>query len=677
MASTFTQHSAYDLYFEGPSASDRGLGVMLARDKDATLWQGEHAAGVSSEGFDAVPRGYFWQNDGTGAGYSQRTREITTRTPGGAISTGAYSYAPWTTSVVPGILMPSGKLTQLSVPTAATTGFAAQGMAYGSSYYVTTGNQYVLKIDGSTASNITTVDMGGSVTTKDLAVFKGSLYVSSNGALRAYDGTSVTTGSSGTEVSRLATVNWTISPQIATGGATGGGGSNSDRLIMTDLTGTSFYHVSDADNPLDTADWSGAIKIGDGASYTTQWIVSNNHTVWFATTGGLIACDETGYTPNITEWMKLHYHQSNGGQVVYWNGLVWFAHDSGLVVIPVTGERQDQAERWGQFGAFRPNQAPIFGRPRALAPGTDCLWVGYYNEFTETSYLMRLIFDEDDEVRWSGPEAVFEGEIITLVRRVAPFVTRPWLLIATGDTTVLNGGSSPIKVYRQEQPVSSNPYIDYLNGTGHQFTTSSQIYLPREDFGSTSKKIIERYTTIIHGLGDGRECAIYASVDNTTSYALQGTVSRSLRRTFIPTVNTSGSQWNWRFDMTCTADEPWIFEGFEAGVTIIPDVRNIRSYRVVIASEESLKNGGVEQRDPYAAWKKLEGYKHRKRITMYDQFNQQLEVNMLSAIPHQVYWDERRDSWVLVGTVTVRVVREPARFSSGACYDANAYYGEV
>ena len=676
---TWGQHlDGYDLTFVAAEEDALGqgddLGVMLARDKDAILWQGEHDPALESENFRPRPVSYLWKNGGEGAGHSQRTPATTTTSLGGALTSLAYSYAPWCTSIIPGVLMPSGALSTLTTPGLVTTGTIVDGLSYDGNYYLTTSGRYLIKIaseDGATSS----IDMGASYTCVGLTVFKDYLWISGQGSgtIRRYDGTTLTNGGVDTERSRLAVTNWTISPQIATGGATDTGGTNSARMIGTNPAGTTFQHIAEADDPLDDADWSGDIKIGDGTSYTTQWIVGNNHTVWFATTGGIIACDETGYTPNITEWVKQHYSANNGGQVIYMNGLIWYAHDSGLVVVPVTGERQDLAERWAQFGYLVPNQAPIYGRPRALAPGGDCIWVGYVNTTSGTSYVMRLIIEKDGSTRWSGPEAVFANETISLIRRVSPASGSPYLLIATQ----VAGGASAPKIYRQELPRSGNPYVDWINGTGYTFATSSSVYLPREDFDSASRKVAERYAIVCKNLGGGREAAIYANVDDL-GYVHQGTAKRSPRRTFLAAeTTTSGVQWNWRIDLTGTASTPWILESFGVGAAIVPDRQTVRSYRILIAERESLRNGTEEMRDPQAVWKRIEALQHRDRVELRDQFGETLTVRILQSIPHQVYWDERRSSWVMVCTISVRVISEPARFRTGYCYNANAYYGSA
>lgn len=663
----------YDLIYD--YGTDDQIGVMLARSKDQMGWSGEHQPSLESEGFRTKRMAYLWMNGGIGAGHSIRTPETTQSSEGGALTSLAYSYGEWVTSVVPGILMPSGALSTFTTPGGISSGTIVDGISYGGHYYLTTSGRYLIKIsDENGATNA--IDMGASFTCVNLAVFKGYLWISgqASGTIRRYDGTTLTNGGAGTERGRLATVNWTISPQIATGGAAAGGGTNADRLIGTNASGTTFQHVADTADPTVDADWSGDIKIGDGASYTAQWICSNNHVCWFATTGGLIACDETGYTPNLTEWMKLHFNASNGGQAVYWNGVVWFAHESGLVVVPVSGDRQDIAERFAQFGYLVPNQSPIYGRPRALAPSTQGLFVGYVNSQTGTSYVMRLMIRQDGSLHWSGPEAVFASETISLIRRVSPTTGVPYLLIATQ----VNGGSDPPKFYRQEIPVSGNPYVDWKSGTGHTFATASNVYLPRENFESASRKTVEQYAIVAENLSPlssaPRSIAAYASVDEG-SYVLQGTSKKSPRQSFLASSDTTnGVQWRWRLNMVCTASQPWVLETFAAHAAILPDDQLVRTYPILIAPRQGTM-GAEEGRDPWRIWKRLAGLRRKPRIQRRDVWREVGTVRIEQVVPHQPYWDSERQAWGLIASITERIIVQPAHYRAGARVSAGERVG--
>lgn len=665
----------YDMVF-GVDEDDP-IGVMLVRQGTDSGWSGDFQPSLESEGFRPKPMAYMWKNGGLGAGFSIRTPETTSSSQGGALTSNGYSYGEWITSVVPGLLMPSGAFSTFTTPALVTTGGCFDGISYGGHYYLTTAGRYLIKIANENGA-LTAIDLGVGFTCVNLVVFKGYLWITGQGSgtIRRYDGTTLTNGGAGTERSRLAVVNWTISPQIATGGAANAGGTNADRLIGTDAAGVTFQHVADTADPLTDADWSGDIKIGDGASYPAQWICANNHTCWFATPGGLMACDETGYSPNLTAWMKLHFNASSGGQAFFWNGVIWFAHESGLVVIPVSGERQDVAEHFAQFGYMVPNQSPIYGRPRALGPTMQGMMVGYYNQQTDISYIMRLILQNDGSIRWSGPEAVLVGEIVTLIRQVSPASGRPYLLICASPSA----GSSPPKIYAQQLPISGNPYVDFINATGHQFATASTIYPPRDDLESASRKVVERYAIVARNLSPSsaatRSISVYASVDDG-AYVLQGTSKKSPRRTFLAAESTTnGVNWQWKLTMVGTASQPWILESFSAQATIIPDDTLVRTYPVMIAARQGT-HGGEEGRDPYRIWKRLAGLRRQPRVLRRDIWRDVATVRIEQAVSHGGKWDEERQAWVVLASITERIVIETARYRAGYRYSAGALYGEA
>ncbi len=677
MESFFGQvQDEYDLVFD--PTSDDPIRVNLLRQGASAKWDGTHQPSIDAESFRSRPMSYRFKNGGAGAGHSIRTAASTGASQGGALTALGYSYGEWITTVVPGIVMPSGGISTFTTPALVTTGTIVDGISYGGHYYLTTNGRYLIKIadeNGATSA----IDLGVGYTGVNLVVFKGYLWISGQGSgtIRRFDGTTIppSNGAAGTERSRLAVVSWTISPQIATGGAVNGGGTNAMRLIGTNAAGTTFQHVADTADPLVAADWSGSIKICD-TSYGTQWICSNNHVVWFATQGGVLASDETGYTPNITEWVKLHYNASNGGQALYFNGVIWYAHESGLVVMPTSGDRQDLAERWAQFGYMVPNQTPIYGRPRALAPGGDCLWVGYVNTTSGTSYVMRLMLKPDGSVEWSGPEAVFANETVSMIRRVTPASGVPYLLIATQ----VAGGASPPKFYRQDLPVSGNPYVDWANVTGYTSATASTLFLSREDYESGARKVAERYAVVAQNLSSApsatRSIAVYASADDG-AYTLQGTSKTSIRRTFLATSGTtSATQWKYRLNMVGTATQPWILEAFEAAVAVVPDQQTVRTYPVIIYARQATRTGSAEElHDPYRVWRRLEGLQRKDRVLMRYPWGETITVRVEQAMPHAPVWDQKLETWVLVGTVTVRTIIEPARYRAGRRYSDGERFG--
>jgi hypothetical protein len=133
-------------------------------------------------------------------------------------------------------------------------------------------------------------------------------------------------------------------------------------------------------------------------------------------------------------------------------------------------------------------------------------------------------------------------------------------------------------LYTLSLPTEGDPYTDYLNGDGHEFTETCKLYLPFQDGGDpNAKKVIRRFDIQADGLSfpiidtvedsetegevtstvSAAELTFYANADAgsriffedfepsrvASEWVLQGTIGASPKATMIPSVDTtSGSQ---------------------------------------------------------------------------------------------------------------------------------------
>ena len=673
MPSRFSREDlAYDYVLDSDTSSPFGL--MFARDKDLTQWAGQHEAAVDSERLRYRETVLTWKNAGFGSGYSRRTPATTGRTAEGALLSGGISDGEWITSKVPDILMPSGKLTEILIQDPATVLAARIHTAreYSGHVYLSTESRNVLRIDNGTAETaVVAVDGGAGYTAYEMEVFAGKLWVTGGtNHMLGYDGTTWYPSDSSIQRRRMAVVYWTLGSQLANGGAANGAGTGAHRLVACDANLRSFYHVADTVDPLVAGNWSSATPVTH-APYYVNSIIGNNRTVWFAANNGVYAVDELGYAPNLTEWMKRHYREENGDQTIYQDGLIWFGHDAGLCVVPISGERQDVSQ-WAQFGHLRPNQTAIYGRPQVLAPGGDCIWVGYYATQTNTSYIFQLLVDRSDgglSLRWSGPESVFPGEGLDLVQRISPPDGDPYLLIATR-----NFSNGTTRLYKQSLPVSGNPYADWRNGTGHRFSERWVVRLPRDDFDATAKKALRRYDLVAANLGGSNTIAIEASADDA-AFVSQGTASLSPRTTLVPSEDyVTGVSFNWQLTGTNSTTTPIVLEAFSVRASVLYEPSDVQTFPVLFARGQTLNNGSDETRDPYADWRRLRTFQARGPVRAIDTFGVTKTVKVEPGLPYRVIFDQRRAEWVLVASVTISTLQEPILFDSGDGYDLGGSY---
>lgn len=662
---------AWDLALD--TGSDNPVNLMLVRTRGLAMWEGTDAPSLATQQSSTREQAVMWRNGGLGAGVSIRVPEASGRGPDGQLLSLGYSYGEFVTTVVEGIAMPAGKLTEVALPSqiASASGRIFSAEDYGGYLFLSTGTQYAIRINNATGV-VDTVDFGATATTGVFQVFDGDLVMGSpDGAVWTYDGTSWTQGAVGTIRSRLAKVYWTASNQLM-GGT--GGGTGAWRLVGTDEFTLGFFHLAEGDDPKVAANWvsigGDVIPVTD-ASAPIQNVVSSGDVVWFATPKGLIGVNETGRTKNLTPWFERTYHSSNGGVVDFYSdesqSIVFISHQQGLVAVNVNGTVQDTA-RFVQFGSKGPNLTPIWGRPRWFTPTIDGLFVAYFDG--TDSYIMRLIFNRDGSYRWSGAEAVIRDEEVTYMRVASPG-GKPRLWIGT----IRNSDSAP-RLYWQSLPESGNPYVDWVSGTDHRFASEWLVYPPREDYGSSANKVLRRYDVVAKNLDDaGGTVAVAASADDG-SYVTQGTASASPRASFTATTYTSGVNFNWKLAVTNSETQPVILESFQARASVLPEQAPVWTFVCQLAPGQGLLNDAEDIEDPFSKWLRVRGLQRRGPISMRSPLSREtLTVKVEQPAPLRMVWSDHDQEHVMTMAVTVSVLNMPTIYDAGWLYDTAAEFG--
>lgn len=653
------------------------LTMMAPQDGESWMWEGVDAPSLATDQAVYREMAVMWKPSGVGAGHGIRLPETTGAGPDGQIVSQGTSYGEFVTEVVPGIVMPAGKMNEVDIPASITSagGRIFDALEYGASkdLWFTTGMYYMLKIpSGSGTPEIGPQNLGGSFTSGNLVNFDGKMYISGagSGPIWELDGTTWTQAAANCEASRVDKVNWNPSNQIMGGS---GGGTSADHLILTDASGNGFYHVVSGNDAKVFANWISAagspIPVGD-SNYPIQNIVSSPRVVWFAKPNGLHGVTETGRTVNLTPWIERTYHESNGGCVTFFSdderAIVFYAHQHGLVAVTVNGSRQESA-RFVQFGARSPNQSPIWGRPRWMTPHVDGLFVAYFDG--TDSYIMRLILDKDGGYRWSGAEAVIRDEEVTYMKVTSPGGA-PRLWIATVET-----GTTTPHLYWQSQPHSGNPYIDWQAGTSHEFSTEWSVYLPRDDGGSSAYKVIRRYDMVVQNADDGNTVTVDASADDG-AYVDQGTVSTSPRASFIATTYTRGVNFNWRLRCQNSASSPLVLESFQARMSMLPEQSDVFTIRVLLAAGQGIQNGAEDLQDPFTVRRRLRGYQRLGPVQWRSFLSREfVTVKVEQGLRTQAVWSRKYACNILVGTFSLSVLEEPTLYDAGDSYDIGAEYG--
>jgi hypothetical protein len=659
-ASRFSSISAaWDLVLAEDDDDTDPLTLMLVTDGDQATWQGVDAPSLVTDQAVYREQAVMWQPL-LGAGHSRRTPETTGTGPDGQIVSEGISYGNNATFVVPGMALPAGKLTEVTLPAliagASARIFDAAEFGASKDLWMTSGTRYALKLAAGTGAP-TLHDFGAAYITRTLQIFDGKLYLSgeTSGPIQEFNGTTWTAAAAQCQAARMERVNWLPSNAIMAGS---GGGTPADHLILSGATQDGFYHVVSGNDPKVFANWIGdgagnPIPVGD-ANYPTQNIVAGPRTVWFARPNGLHGVTETGRVVNLTPWVERNYHASNGGAVLFWSdedrAIVFYGHEHGLVAVSVNGTQQESA-RFVQFGGKMANESPIWGRPRWMCPYVD---------------VMRLIFEPDGSYRWSGSECTIRGQEITFMRVASPGgLPRLWI------ATLSPSGVADIKtvhLYWQSLPVSGNPWVDYQAETAHRFATEWETYLPRDDAGSSAPKVVRRYDIVARGLEGANALAVDAAADDA-AYVEQGVVTGAVRSSFIATTYQDGVWFNWRLRAQNSETVPVAIETFQARMSVLPEQADAWTFRCLLAAGQGLHNDAVTIQDPYTVRARVRSLQRRGPILMPRSplSRETLTVKVEQGSSIQAIKLRKTNETVVVLTLTISVL------SQGAIYGVDSY----
>ena len=611
---------------------------------------------------------WTWMNGPRGAGTSIETP--------GSYEGGACEYGEFVWLRRLGVAQAAGALTELTLPTQAaamTSGGFKAGVVYGANndLYITTGGRSIVKVPNGTGSTtLTEQDCGAGAVTQGIAVFDGAgasrIYVAdtANG-IWEYDGSSWTEGEDGgagalTRGSWLEVPYWTIGDELATGGEASNAGLGAHRLVMANATGTGFYHVSG--DPQVSANWSALTTVGVGGTvFPINRTVASNRVVWFGTGRGVLGCNEVGYDPNYTKWVELIAAQNNCKVLAFWNELIWFATEMGLSAFRPSGERVD-LPLFAQFGSPA-GTTPIYGRPRALAPSPQGLYVGYYNAETTKSYIGCLVLD-GESFRWSMAEAVIDNEEVTYLQQVTGSDGSPRLFIGTVDSS-----TGALSLYTQSLPKSGDPETDVLNSGPFRAATSWSLRLSRFNGGRAIPKTFRRFMLEADYLGDSypNNTVDFQFSPDGGAFASQGTATDSPRWNAQPQsdyVRATNAQIKLEVANTTTA--PVVIRSAAVRYSAHPELSKVLTVPVVFGEKTT-------NQDPRAVLTRLERAQRKGPLDMDDHLGRRVEGIVEPGIDEDWTLDPDGVNWTVHATVTISYARQITKFDVGDLFDV----GEV
>lgn len=604
---------------------------------------------------------WTWQNGPGGAGTSIETP---TSYENGACQHGEFV---WLRRM--GVAQPAGKLTELDLPTQAaalTGGNFTRGQVFGANndLWITTAARSIVKVpNGTGLETLTEQDCGTPSGTVGIAIFNGTgssrLYVgdAANG-LWEFDGSTWTEGESGTEGNWLEVPYWTLGSDLATGGAASSAGASGDRLVVVNPTGTGFRHV--AGDPQVNANYSALTTVGVGGTvFPIQRTAASNRVVWFGTGLGVRGVNELGHSPNLTKAVELFASQNTGQVIAYWAGMIFFATEQGLIAFRPNGERVDIPE-FVQFGS-KSGATPIYGRPRALSPSEDGLYVGYFNEETATSYVGVLLLT-DGGLRWSMAEAVIPDEHVTYIQQVSGSDGNPRLFIGTVDT----GGG--LHLYVQSQPKSGDPETDYQNGGPFEAAEVWSLTLSRFNGGKAVRKTARRFMLEADQLGTAfpDNSVVFEVANDGGAFVSQGTAQGSNvtlnRWNAQPAANTAqATSMQVRLSVENESDAPVVIRNASVLYSSHPELSRVVMAPVII--------GEKFDADPRQTLQRLERAQRAGPLLMDDYFGRRIE-GTVSVDNETVVMEAEGNGFTVHADVTILYTRQASRASAGDLLDS-------
>lgn len=567
---------------------------------------------------------------------------------------------------VPGVTLPGGQITEVTIPTDALTPHAYRcSEEYGGHLYFF-GGQKPIKIPSGTGTPVAAFDFGSNnITTGNNATAQfngvlwiGSIVVATNEAysLWSWDGTTLTEYN--TILRRmLAKVKWDTN------------GSPAFRLVGMPNT-TSFLSASTAPGTL--GNWTSAVAIG-GCDRGIASIAVAPRVVYFIGPDGVFFTDARGDSSNYSPYWEQSYVASNGTASHVFDGDVRANFGAGLDRIGLDGRRQS-ISRYYQPGADTADGSPVWGYCTALTNDLGWEVAAFYNPAENKSYVCydkdKKYFGIDGEgVVWHGAEAVFDG-IVTHMRVTSPTSghRRLWVCVETP------AGNS--RIFWVSLAFSGNPYQDLEHDGGHTFSPSGSLYVPDGWNAPTSRRVPYRYDIYADRLDGVAQIGIYASRDKG-AYELQGNATSSPRTSFIPMdVTESSFRVDFRIDLQGTNDNPPVFRALEVRGDVNREQIPIWGLKLRMAVAQATNNSGYDTQYPDITldqlWSQLSETATPVRI-----LNRRGDAMVGQILPNiHVEAAENRDEGLeFLIDLSIRELWVEWYWDSGVPYDSGRFWG--
>lgn len=619
-----------------------------------------------------IPR--EWADYSAGGGYTF----FDERVPNG------FNWAKNVWTLVPHVALPSGELTEITMP-AGTHGAITCGLEASGNLYVSTGRYCVKLTAGSTAATVVTqfstiAAMSTSVVITSACMFLGTAYWG------GYAGSPATAQplvshvvASDTFTSAATCARW----HVASFSGVDAQGTFSQWMIGTVASGAAFKYTNSASPMLDT-NWTPASADGTGVgdpAFPVNKIVTSRQAPFFLKPEGVHIVQRFGVAiPNITPHWQDTYHTSNGIAGAIIAGKLYANILSGLdMVMGLDGQLND-TPYLVHPGADLPNESPVAGDVTAICRDGDWIVAAVYNSANTTSYVCwgkpRAAVPGQPGITnfvWHIAPLVIEGERVTFLRKVAPSGV-PYLMVATR-----NSADTTTKLYRMSLPKNGNILQELATGGPWRCRTDTcTLYLPSNPWsqGVHSLKATRQVATVSKAASDSSYLTVYVNPDEGGREQLGAPVTESPYTEARILDDISGRQIAPSIDFKAGSSTTppilraltvWAGEGIKAATTYRGRFRFGRGL--------ALRTGATDDTtDPQAKWELLISAQGPRPCTMVDWKG----TTYVVAFEQGAQWTEREvknsDRMEIEAELTFTVLSRSVSYGDGAVYDSEVTY---
>lgn len=490
-------------------------------------------------------------------------------------------------------------------------------------------------------------------------------------------------------------------------------GVGGNRIFGND---TAFTYVQTQANDIDdiigdSTLYSAAIQCGD-TSYAITNIIGSNRVPFVIKSDGVRGIESSGiYCPNYTPNWADNSSVYNGISAKFFAGKVFAGTSQGLEMIDVSNRQRVDIPTLVSPSYFFANETPVYGIPTALTTDNGwlvvSLWNGTDSHICYTRPRETTLATTQNPMIWHGSECTIEGERITMLLKSSAS-GRPMMYIGTYNAT-----DSEMHFYMLSLPTEGDPFTDYLNGEGHEFTTSCKLYLPFQDGDDpNAKKVIRRFDVQADGLSfpvidaltgeitettAAGELVFYANADAgsriffetvepsavNSEWVYQGTVSTSPKSSMLPaTETTSGSQIGivlvGELQNQGTAEvpiyTPFAIRSVKIRTDIVVDQLEERSYNVQICNMKATKTG-YDLGDARSKFESLIALQNEDTVYMVTELKQRVLARIEPGLQYKYIQERETQDYSIVMTLRVTFLGQQFIFDIGQPYDSVYAWG--